>query len=80
MQRVYQLHKCGLVHRDLKWNNFMLSNGKIKMIDFGSAKSPPEKDETGSIFGSVRYLGKNGHIFHLQTFTDDLESIGWLML
>lgn len=50
------------------------------MIDFGSAKSPPEKDETGSIFGSVRYLGKNGHIFHLQTFTDDLESIGWLML
>ncbi|MBO5562051.1 MAG: serine/threonine protein kinase [Firmicutes bacterium] len=32
------LHKNGIVHRDLKPSNIMLSNGKIKLVDFDASR------------------------------------------
>jgi len=61
-------HEKGVIHRDLKAANFMLTNdndGKelVKLIDFGLAKAFPQEDETimkltktGQIFGSPHYM------------------------
>src|SRR5215468_1826927 len=34
-------HKCGVVHRDLKPGNIMLTKSGAKLMDFGLAKSAP---------------------------------------
>lgn len=36
---VLTMHKCGLIHRDLKIENVLLHNKKFKLCDFGSCSS-----------------------------------------
>ena len=65
-------HRAGIVHRDLKPSNVMLTGGGVKLMDFGIAKSQPQKqgretfrpDATatalatlsGSLVGTVPYM------------------------
>lgn len=72
LDRLQSLHSCGLVHRDLKWNNFMLKNGEIYVIDFGSCLKPPKKARKHTVFGHLAYMGRNGHNFIHQTYIDDI--------
>lgn len=41
LQSVAYIHRCGVVHCDLKPANFLLSKGKLKLIDFGIASHIP---------------------------------------
>lgn len=38
MYIIQGLHDINVMHRDLKPGNITLDNGKIKIIDFGTAK------------------------------------------
>lgn len=46
LESLYQIHNSGLVHRDISPDNIMVTNdGKIKLIDFGSARGQSGESE-----------------------------------
>lgn len=50
-------HRAGILHRDLKPENVLLADdGRIKLGDFGLARSIDNHTSTGSLVGTVAYL------------------------
>ncbi len=51
LESLYQMHNSGLVHRDISPDNIMVTgDGKIKLIDFGSARGQSaETDKTYTV-------------------------------
>ena len=51
-------HSHGVVHRDIKPANMMLTNGVVKLMDFGIAKIAADRSltQTGRTVGSLYYM------------------------
>lgn len=50
VEGVNYIHSCNVVHRDIKGKNIMLmSNGVVKLIDFGCAKRLRKNQSSNSI-------------------------------
>ncbi len=67
-------HEKGICHRDIKPSNIMIDcTGKIKVIDFGIAKSEtdPSLTEPGTFFGTPQYAAP-------EQFNLD-ESVDWVL-
>lgn len=76
------LHRCGVVHRDIKGDNFALSatnSKKIVIFDFGLASKIDDTSE--SFRGSLLYASIATHQYQYKPVNpkDDIESLGYLL-
>lgn len=78
-------HREGIVHRDLKLENVMITDsGRVKILDFGLAKSVHQADESGlsvagAVLGTVRAMSPEQAAGRETDHRSDLFSLGTLL-
>ena len=83
IQAVRYLHDFGIVHRDLKLENVMMSDssnmGKPKIVDFGLAKIIGPQETADEPFGTLGYVAPEVLKKKPYSFSCDVWSIGCIM-
>ena len=83
------LHNMGILHRDIKPDNFVLgvkNKNEIYMIDYGlsinfmTGEKHKHYREDKSLIGTLRYASIRNHLGIEQSRRDDLESLGYMLL
>jgi serine/threonine-protein kinase len=72
-------HTAGLVHRDVKPGNLMITpTGQVKITDFGIAKAVDAAPvtQTGMVMGTAQYIAPEQALGHDASPTSDVYSLG----
>lgn len=90
IELVESIHEKGLVHRDIKPDNFLFGleenmQNELYLIDFGFCKSYVKNNQhisykiTSRIIGSANFASIHSHNHEELSRRDDLESIGYIL-
>jgi len=82
VEAIAYIHSKGVVHRDIKSNNIKISsNGEVKLLDFGIAKSEASEQltATGAVIGTLQYLSPEQLMGGVADARSDIWALGVLM-
>jgi eukaryotic-like serine/threonine-protein kinase len=82
VEAIAYIHSKGVVHRDIKSNNIKISsNGEVKLLDFGIAKSEASQHltATGAVIGTLEYLSPEQLMGGRADARSDIWALGVLL-